>query len=138
MQSTGHARAHLSQPMQVVRSNRWNPRYRGRTGTGFSGYSKYWANGLRRNDCTKYQRVTYIPRAIVPVARATFRNQVRMVGGEVGEVGGQGRKGIVSAGGPRPHPEARRARAPPPRPPGGSGGPASSVGARGLAPRARP
>src|SRR5579871_3159849 len=78
MQSTGQARAHLSHPMQVVRSNRWNPRYRGRTGTGFSGYSKCWVNALRRYDCTKYHRVTYMPRAIVPVASATFRNQVRM------------------------------------------------------------
>src|SRR6184192_4052010 len=29
MQSTGQALAHLSQPMQVVRSKRWKPRYRG-------------------------------------------------------------------------------------------------------------
>src|SRR5215212_4081058 len=78
MQSTGQARAHLSHPMQVVRSNRWKPRYRGRTGTGFSGYSKCWVNALRRNDCTKYQRVTYIPPAMVAAARRTFRNQVRM------------------------------------------------------------
>src|SRR3954447_26276957 len=81
MQSTGQARAHLSHPMHVVRSNRWNPRYRGRTGTGFSGYSKYWVNGFRRNDWTKYQRVTYMPRAMVVLARATFRSQVRMGAG---------------------------------------------------------
>src|SRR5215204_5987619 len=87
MQSTGQARAHLSHPMQVVRSNRWNPRYRGRTGTGRSGYSKCWVNALRRNDWTKYHRVTYMPRAIVPVARATFRNQVRMGVGAPGGVG---------------------------------------------------
>src|SRR5262245_22304822 len=78
MQSTGQARAHLSHPMHVVRSNRWNPRYRGRTGTGFSGYSKYWVNAFRRNDSTKYHRVTYMPWAIVLVARPTFRNQVRI------------------------------------------------------------
>src|SRR4051812_9991163 len=80
MQSTGHARAHLSQPMQVVRSNRWKPRYRGRTGTGFSGYSKCCANALRRKDWTKYQSVTYMPLAMVLVARATFRSQVRIAG----------------------------------------------------------
>src|SRR5437763_14475527 len=78
MQSTGQARAHLSHPMHVVRSNRWNPRYRGRTGTGFSGYSKCWVNEFRRYDWTTYQRVTYMPRAMDEVARATFRSQVRM------------------------------------------------------------
>src|SRR5690349_1947157 len=88
MQSTGQARAHLSHPMQVVRSYRWNPRYRGRTGTGLSGYSKCWVNALRRKDWTKYHRVTYMPRAMVVVARETFRNQVRMaVPGQGGESG---------------------------------------------------
>ena len=31
--------AHFSQPIQVVRSQRWKPRYRGFTGTATSGYS---------------------------------------------------------------------------------------------------
>src|SRR5688572_29741527 len=83
MQSTGQARAHLSQPMQVVRSKRWKPRYLGRIGTGRSGYSKCSRNVFFRYDCTKYQRVTYMPRARVEVARPMFRNQVRMFGEEV-------------------------------------------------------
>src|SRR5438552_17915414 len=78
MQSTGQARAHLSQPMNVVRSKRWKPRYRGRTGTGRSGYSKCSVKVFLRNDCTKTDSVTYMPRAIVEVARRTFRNQVRI------------------------------------------------------------
>src|SRR5947208_14821001 len=120
MQSTGHARAHLSHPMQVVRSNRWNPRYRGRTGTGFSGYSKCWVNAFRRNDWTKYQRVTYMPRAMVEVARATFRNQVRMgARGQRAEVGGQGRHGILSVrGSGSPANATAGAVAHPPRPTG--------------------
>ncbi|WP_246523504.1 hypothetical protein [Gemmata palustris] len=55
--------------MHVVRSNRWNPRYRGRMGTGCSGYAKWLVNVPRRNDCTKYQSVTYMPEASVVVAR---------------------------------------------------------------------
>ena len=81
----------MSHPMHVVRSNRWNPRYRGRIGTGCSGYAKCPVNVPRRNDCTKYQSVTYMPRASVVVARPTFRNQVRMFGEEV-----RGQKAEVS------------------------------------------
>src|SRR5688572_3079032 len=80
MQSTGQARAHLSQPMQVVRSNRWNPRYRGRTGTGRSGYSKWEVKVLRRNVWTRVQRVTYMPAAIVAIASRTFRIHTRIDG----------------------------------------------------------
>src|SRR5687768_11005417 len=80
MQSTGQARAHLSQPMHVVRSNRWNPRYRGRIGTGRSGYSKWDVNVLRRNVWTKVHRVTYMPAAMVEIASRTFRNHTCMSG----------------------------------------------------------
>src|SRR5437764_425909 len=45
--------------MHAVRSNRWNPRYRGRTGPGCSGYSKVAVNGFRRNVWTRVPRVIY-------------------------------------------------------------------------------
>src|SRR6476620_2272668 len=80
MQSTGQARAHLSQPMQVVRSKRWNPRYLGRIGTGFSGYSKCDVNVLRRKVWNSVQSVTCIPAAIVTIASQTFRNHTRIGG----------------------------------------------------------
>src|SRR5436190_23814464 len=85
MQSTGHARAHLSHPMQVVRSNRWNPRYRGRTGTGRSGYSKWEVNVLRRKVWNSVQSVTCMPAAMVTIASQTFRNHTR-----IGETNGDG------------------------------------------------
>src|SRR5262249_23858343 len=78
MQSTGQARAHLSHPMQVVRSNRWNPRYRGRTGTGRSGYSKWDVNVLRRKVWNSVQSVTCMPAAMVTIASQTFRNHTRI------------------------------------------------------------
>src|SRR6476660_5475917 len=80
MQSTGQARAHLSHPMQVVRSNRWNPRYRGRTGTGRSGYSKWDVNVLRRKVWNNVQSVTCMPAAMVTIASQTFRNHTRIGG----------------------------------------------------------
>src|SRR4051812_20653961 len=72
MQSTGQALAHLSQPIHVVRSNLWKPRYRAFTGTGFSGYSKCCVNAFRLYVWKKYQRVTYIPSATVLTARTTL------------------------------------------------------------------
>src|ERR671912_13835 len=95
MQSTGQARAHLSHPMQVVRSNRWNPRYRGRIGTGRSGYSKWEVNVLRRNVWTRVQRVTYMPAAMVATASRTFRSHTR-----IDVTSGNGRTGTLY--GPRP------------------------------------
>src|SRR6478672_7888941 len=95
MQSTGQARAHLSHPMQVVRSNRWNPRYRGLIGTGRSGYAKWDVNGLRRNVWTKVHNVTYMPAAMVVIASRTFRSHAR-IGETKREVG----TGIISARSP--------------------------------------
>src|SRR5215213_2164089 len=103
MQSTGHALAHLSHPMHVVRSNRWNPRYRGRTGTGRSGYSKWDVNVLRRNVWTRVQRVTYMPAAIVAIASRTFRSHTRIDG-----TSGIGRAGTLYRPWSRPTPPASR------------------------------
>src|SRR5262245_59650295 len=94
MQSTGQARAHLSQPMHVVWSKRWNARYGGRMGKGFSGYSKCDVNVLRRKVWNSVQSVTFMPAAMVTIASQTFRNHTRIGGTtETGVLGELYRRG---------------------------------------------
>ena len=92
MQSTGQARAHLSQPMQVVRSKRWKPAIARPDRHRLLGVLEVLRERLAAERLDEVpERDVHARRRWSTIARQTFRNHTR-----IGGTSGTRDTGIIS------------------------------------------